>query len=280
MRHLSLVTADAFWTEMEKISAPRALKEIRKLIQAGDTAGAAAMAKRFTEKGALKVTGPGSQLKHLGSGIEAQATLVAGAKDAPGQIAVRKAYDPGGSAFSKSFLADKVNAGRKLSRGRNADPRFAQLYSKQLGKGQSGGRYTMHEYVRGQKPSAAQMGAYQAKFEQMSQHGLKGHTLMDFQKNRGNVLMTANGPKVIDYNPYRDKNIQNFQESPPPARQWPGRLQNQAYVRDAADEARQLVGTGTSPSDFRLHPESGQIVGQRLINPQRALRGLGPGSRR
>lgn len=92
---------------MEKVAARRGMKEIRKKIEAGDVAGAERMA---ITPGVLKKTQAGSQIKHLGAGMEGVSTLVAHPTKG---VYVRKVIDPKGIA-GPGMIAEREAAGKAL----------------------------------------------------------------------------------------------------------------------------------------------------------------------
>lgn len=137
---------------LEKVAAPRHIKVIRDLIQKGERKKAEALIKKLQSAGVLKTTGPGTNIKRLGSGAEGVADLVVGGKGAKGPVQVRKAFDREGPVYSKRLLSEKVQAGRKL---RNTDEPFAKLISNKVGKGKTGGRYLLYEEAANPRAVAA-----------------------------------------------------------------------------------------------------------------------------
>ena len=67
---------------LEKTALTRQAKILKALVAKGDIGAANALAKKLHRAGALKVSGPGTQLKTLGGGAEGVAHTVIGAKDA------------------------------------------------------------------------------------------------------------------------------------------------------------------------------------------------------
>jgi hypothetical protein len=209
------------WT---KVAAPRHIREIRKLVQAGDFEGARRLTKMLQDAGALKTTLQGTQLKHLGSGVEGVGTLVVGAKDAPaGELAVRKAYDRGGAFFNKENLAEKHNIMRRAKN----HPNFAKTYSSKIRKGKGGTPYTIGEFIEGTEDITGQAG----DLARLAREG-KGATefsavggvlpgaefgvgnkkvLGDVIGIPGNTIITPEGvPKMIDVMPTTAERIQAF----------------------------------------------------------------------
>lgn len=99
-----------FGSELVKVSARAGLKIIRNLLQRGGAENIAKAERLAITPGVIKKTGPGSQIKHLGAGMEGVSTLVAHPKKG---IAVRKVYDPKGIA-TPELIARKGEVGRKL----------------------------------------------------------------------------------------------------------------------------------------------------------------------
>jgi len=197
MQKLALVWP-SFVDEMTKVGATRQLKILRQLVRAGKVRQAEQFANRLHRAGALKVTGPGSQLGYLGGGAEGAAHTVVGAKGiraatgarvAPeAQVAVRKTFDPKGVLYSKHMLAEKMQAGRAL----RGDPRFAELLSKRIGRGAQGGRYMHYQRVAGtpigQAPGGGALGQ-QVKGMETALQG-RGRVLADVAGHPENVLVT------------------------------------------------------------------------------------------
>ena len=166
---------------LAKTGATRQVEIMRELAKAGKIPELTAMANQLRGAGALKMSGPGTSLKRLGTGAEAIADLVVGAKASPEALAARKTYDKLGPLYSEEGLSDKINTLRRLrAQGPSKDvydnPEFTKLYGG-LGKGESGGRYAINEFLpkmRAGKPLPTEVSAAQnaardpaAKAEQM-----------------------------------------------------------------------------------------------------------------
>jgi len=218
----------ALASTMEKFALRRGAKMVKALISKGNLPGANQLAGKFKGTGALKETGPGSQMKFLGSGGEGPAHLVAGARDAPG-LSVRKAFDPKSPLVGKSALEEKMNVGRRsrASDVRRAGevqrlidegnpqaaselaskPRLSTLYSRGLGKGRGGTRYLQYEYVP--EAGAAQRQALMSRpgtAERLATsrkevaESIPGRKLEDLHAD--NMRLTPGGQAVaIDYAP-------------------------------------------------------------------------------
>lgn len=162
------------------------------MVSQGDISGASRLA---TTPGVLKPSAAGSQIKHLGSGSEGLATMVAHPEHG---VAVRKLFDPRGIS-GPEMIARKEQAGRALG----DNPNFAKFY----GSAQTPhGGATMHfnEFIpQGQAPTG-QAGAQSIKHtttqaqRALNQAGFAGKDIrqgnMIFDKNTGTH-------KVIDYIP-------------------------------------------------------------------------------
>lgn len=97
-----------FADELEKYGARAGLKLIRKAVAGGDMARAERLA---ITPGVLKRTGAGSQIRHLGTGMEGTSTLVAHPRKG---VVVRKVYDPKGLS-GPEMIKRKAEVGRQLS---------------------------------------------------------------------------------------------------------------------------------------------------------------------
>ena len=112
------------------------------MVQQGNLAGASALAKA---PGVLKPSAAGSQLRHLGTGSEGVATLVAHPEHG---VSVRKLYDPRGLA-TPEMIRRKEEVGRAVG----PNPNMAQFYgSAQTPQG--GGTMHFSEFVSPQGPHA------------------------------------------------------------------------------------------------------------------------------
>lgn len=132
----------ASWkSEIWKTAARAGLRQIGRMVQQGNLAGASSLAKA---PGVLKPSAAGSQIRHLGAGSEGLATLVAHPEHG---VAVRKLYDPQGLATPEMIQRKEV-AGRAVG----ANPNVAQFY----GSAQTPQGGTMHfsEFVSPQGPHA------------------------------------------------------------------------------------------------------------------------------
>ncbi len=181
----------SFRVELEKISARRGLKEIRKMVGSGHADQAAALARK---PGVLKPTPHGHQVRDIGKGSEGLATLTAGPEHG---LAVRKTYDPKGIA-SPELIARKEQAGKALKN----NPHVAQFH----GSTQGTGGTTAHtmEYVQGKEPTVspqshvAMNAARKGLAKGMRQAGFAGAA----DVRPANMIQTPQGHvKAVDYLP-------------------------------------------------------------------------------
>lgn len=183
----------AFVDELEKIAARAGLKLIRRLMASG-APGAAQKAERLARTpGVLKASKPGSQIKALGGGAEAQAHLVA---DPTHGIAVRKLYDP------LSGVASPKMVGRKMQFAKEMGEHGALAGTKGFRRTGSGGRMTFHEYAPGATGSAvgkAEAAGIKSQLQQAA--GKKGWNLGDVR------AANISGGKAIDVLPMRPGEI-------------------------------------------------------------------------
>lgn len=311
MRNLSTTSVQSYWQELEKIAATRQVKMLRQLFASGQTGAAEDLAKNLHSAGVLKVTGPGTQLKHLGSGAEGVATTVIGSSVAPTRRVVRKTFDTQGPLYSRQLLAEKMHAGRAL----RDNPDVATLLSKRLGKGGKGGRYLMYEMAEGSRPRDIP-----ENLKGIVSKGVSKRTLMDVIGNEGNYVTSGGRGKILDYLPARTSTVRDLLTGQLPfQKEWQNKVgirvrdpstAEMPVVRDVIERQRQmglptvaaskvkfpeapvpevashpalakivqaktfreLYGTGTTASDFNFG-------GLRRADPARALRGLGGGSR-
>ena len=135
-------------TKRTKLAASRSVKMMRQMASQGNMSGVQDMAKQLHAGGALKISGPGTNLSRLGTGAEAIADTVVGAKAHP-MPAVRKTYDQHSPLYSPELISNKVNAMRQIRNRPGLSEGFAQLHGG-LGKGPTGGRYTIQEHIAGQ----------------------------------------------------------------------------------------------------------------------------------
>lgn len=184
-------TLRSFRIELEKISARRGLKEIRKMVASGKGEQAIALAKK---PGVLKPTPHGHEVKDIGRGSEGLATLTAGPEHG---LAIRKTYDPKGIA-SPDLIARKEQAGRAMG----ANPHVAQFHGSQKGVGGTTA-HTM-EYVQGKEPTispqshVAMNTARKGIAKGMRQAGFAGAA--DIRP--ANMIQTPQGQmKAVDYIP-------------------------------------------------------------------------------
>jgi hypothetical protein len=224
---------------MTKTAARRGLEIIRQAIKRGvPFREAESMAQRFVASGAIKSSGPGSQIKHLGAGAEGVATLVAGAKSSPKGLSVRKAYYRDGLFSSKDILARKTEMQRRL---RN-DPNFARLYSPGLERGLRGSRYTINEFAY---PPQSNLSALRPTPEMLSpvRNGRptvgKGLGLADVRD--ANMVHTKDGPKVVDFLP---KSVKDFSPGSRSITELSNRANNNASMKRLNDQlsGRRLSG--------------------------------------
>lgn len=209
-------TYSAFCDELsdilEKTAARVTIRQLRSLVQAGETGAAHALAQRLHAAGQLKITPQGTQLRHLGTGTEGVGTLVVGARDAPGVLAVRKAYDRDGAMFNRTLLSEKHNILRRAK----DNPIFAKMYSPRIRAGKGGTPYTLNEYVAGTpvtgSPNSLLDHVEGVGSTQLTQAagGLSGQSLgvgrnkqlLDVLGSPGNVLKPAKGrARIVDFTP-------------------------------------------------------------------------------
>lgn len=160
-----------------KTAARAGVRVMKQRLGAGDVAGASRLA---TTPGVLKPTAAGSQLRHIGGGMEGVSTLVAHPEHG---ISVRKTYDPQGVS-GPEMVANKATVGRALQ----GNPDVAQF------KGEAGthtGPSHFYEYVRPTPGQAADPGLT-ARVRSLRPAGMRLH---DVHSN--NVI----GNKVVDYLP-------------------------------------------------------------------------------
>ena len=186
-----------FSDELVKIAARRGLKEVRKLMQAGNLTKAHEIAKatKNTPTGsysALKARGAGSQIKDLGMGGEGLASLVANPQHG---VHVRKLYNPNGIS-GPEMIARKEQAGKALGN----NPAFAKFH----GSSQTphGGVAHHMEYVQGNTPTAKDYAAVKQTKSQVAK-GMRSAGFAGAQDIRpANMLKTPQGQvKAIDYLP-------------------------------------------------------------------------------
>jgi hypothetical protein len=186
---------------LEKTAATRALKIIRSLANAGKYTDAENFAKKLIQRGGLKTTPQGSQVKYVGGGAETPSHLVIGAKVPkrpnlpssysvnPAKFDIRKTISPWGALYSKESAGDAFNAmrrlssppkgtrhGNPLSRG---NPNFAKLLSRKIHKTPTGGRFYHQEFV----PDAMTL----------SQAKQQGHKLSHSARTALNSISAARG---------------------------------------------------------------------------------------
>ena len=128
---------------MWKMAARAGLRRIAQMVAQGNVSGANRLA---TTPGVLKKTMAGSQIKHLGSGMEGTSTLVAHPKRG---LEVRKVIDPKGIA-GPGMIANREAAGTALQHSQDV----AQFRG---GYDSHGLRVQRYEYAPGQ--TLGQMGA-------------------------------------------------------------------------------------------------------------------------
>lgn len=212
---MSFISTDvwrAFAAETTKLAAPRQLREVRKLFDAGKVDEANALTRRLHDAGALKVTDQGSLVRGLGSGAEGLAETVVGATDQPGRIAVRKTYSPEVPIYSPGQENRKVRVGALL----RGNPDFAEIYTQgQARQNPNKFSYMLKEYVPGTKiERSAASNAFAAQAEQAAnaaaqkvnlrvrdiqtpQGGVIGSPMV---ANRGNTILGRDGRnKVVDF---------------------------------------------------------------------------------
>ena len=191
---------NALWKE----AARAGLRQISRMVNQGNIAGASALAKT---PGVLKPSAAGSQIQHLGRGNEGMATMVAHPEHG---VAVRKLYDPRGVS-TPEMIARKEEAGRAMGN----NPNFAQFYgSAQTPHG--GGTMHFSEFVP--SSSARQKDGWSKSTAQTAQRanqslgaaGYEGHDIRP-----GNMIQTPTGQqKVVDYIPGRSGEMQSNPATP------------------------------------------------------------------
>lgn len=168
---------------LEKDAARAGMRQITNALGAGETALANRLA---TTPGVLKPSAAGSQIRHLGSGMEGTSTLVAHPEHG---ISVRKVYDPQGLSDS-TMIANKAEAGRALQ----GNPYVAQF----KGETPTGvGPAHFYEHVPNVEgpntPSSFEV-ATRVRAERPA--GMRLHDV-----HEGNIQ----GGKAIDYLPVKEK---------------------------------------------------------------------------
>lgn len=169
---------------MEKDAARAGMRQIQRHLNTGNVGAANRLA---TTPGVLKPSAAGSQIKHIGSGMEGTSTLVAHPQHG---VAVRKVYDPQGIS-GPQMIANKAEAGRALQ----GNPNVAQY------KGETQTRVGpahFYEHVQGQPgamakgtPSSAEIAK---NLRSQTPGGMRLHDV-----HEGNVV----GNKVVDYLPVK-----------------------------------------------------------------------------
>lgn len=207
---------------IEKSAATRQLKIMRKLFTAGNDAGVEALAERLAARGMLKETPLGSQLGHLGRGVEGLATATVGAtgRRVPSHVlSARKIIDPKGiGGFANSnpvIMAERMavlrRAAQEAARAGEPNP-FAALQSKRLGRTPGGTRYLHSEFVRDAANTPRDRGR---KFSDLSDDNVMGRSIED--THAGNLHQRANTrigwdpAAIVDFVP---KNRNPFSDAP------------------------------------------------------------------
>ena len=106
----SVVGMLGFSDELQKIAARKGLKLIRQLFAKGTPETLAKAERLAITPGVLKKTQAGSQVKHLGSGMEGVSTMTAHPKRG---LEVRKVIDPSGIS-GKGMVHSREQAGKAL----------------------------------------------------------------------------------------------------------------------------------------------------------------------
>lgn len=238
--------------ELWKTAARAGLRQIARMVQQGNTAGASTLAKT---PGVLKPSVAGSQIRHLGQGSEGLATLTASPQHG---VAVRKLYDPRGIS-GPEMIARKEQAGRALG----DNPHFAKF----LGSAETphGGQMHFSEYVpTGQAPTG-QAGAQSVRHtsvqaqKALTQAGFSGGKDI----RRGNMVFDAgtNTHKVIDYIPAQKNEFMRMPRrmenviatTPETTSPW-----NPNYAGESTNSGggmvRRLIGGQSQPGLRRTHP--------------------------
>ena len=256
---------------LSKFAADRAVRNIRALLDAGDLAGADAMAKRYGRAGVLKASPggtqahPGFRRSYIGAGAEGHVTKII----TPQGIGVRKHFHEGGLLDNAAIRQAKVDAAQAIQA-----PWMARMYSHHDAPGQ---KIHQMEFISGKSPLRMLSGSLQDQLQAMRAHGqLRGHLqearskgfhLSDVERNPGNWVVRPDGsPVIVDAIPVRVSDLQR----PPTRPRW-GNVQ--------------LQGTGLKyhlPGGVPVAAVNKHMDAQLAMGATDALqqaKGLGPGSR-
>lgn len=256
---------------LSKFAADRAVRNIRALLDAGDLAGADAMAKRYGRVGVLKASPggtqahPGFRRSYIGAGAEGHVTKII----TPQGIGVRKHFHEGGLLDNAAIRQAKVDAAQAIQA-----PWMARMYSHHSSPGQN---IHQMEFVSGKSPLRMLDGSPQERMQVMLAHSrLQGHLrearskgfhLSDVDRNAGNWVVRPDGsPVIIDAIPVR---MSDMRRPPTPAR-W-GNVQFQGTGLQY-----HLPG-GVPMAAVKKHMDAHQSMG--ATDALRQAKGLGAGSR-
>lgn len=245
---------------IEKSAATRQLKVMRKLFAAGNDAGVEALAKRLAAGGVLKETPLGSQLGHLGRGVEGLATATVGAtgRRVPSHVlSVRKIIDPKGvGGFANSnpvIMAERMavlrRAAQEAARAGEPNP-FAALQSKRLGRTPGGTRYLHSEFVRDTTANTPRDRA--RKFSYLSDDNVMGRSIED--THAGNLHQRANTrigwdpAAIVDFVP---KKRNPFSDAPRTVHEAEAEMYNRLFdKRNALRKERRIKERGNLGDEF------------------------------
>lgn len=242
---------------MWKSAARAGLRQIARMVQGGNIAGASALART---PGVLKPSAAGSQIRHLGQGSEGIASLVAHPEHG---VAVRKLYDPKGMA-TPEMIRRKEEVGRAVR-----SPDVAQFYgSAPTPHGDSSMHFS--EFVSPQGPHAAPQGrvstelavnrARQGTIRSIAGSGLGYSGAQDIRKANMVWDGSTGRMKSVDYMPSRRGEFYQLSS-------------DQKSLYDPATKARALVPEGSTGDLRRLMAPTDR--GQGLIRPGETAAGSG-----
>lgn len=141
----------------------------------------------------------GSQLRVLGQGGEGVAQHVV--RPGAGRTEVLKVHDPHSGAYSPEVIKNKdALVGREI-------PGVATIHGRTTMPGNVRGQQApayFTEYVPGASATRAQIEANPQQFAPLvhsAENAVPGMKLLDIERRPGNIKMTPQGPKAIDYMP-------------------------------------------------------------------------------
>lgn len=256
---------------LKKTAADRAVRNIRALMNAGDDAGADAMAKRYGQAGVLKTSPGGTQAhpsfrqSYLGAGEEGHVTKII----TPQGIGVRKHFHEGGVLDRPAIRQAKVDAAQAIQA-----PWMARMFSHHSSPGKN---IHQMEFVQGRSPLEMLDGPWQEKMQALNAHGRlqqhlqearsKGFHLSDVERNAGNWVVRPDGsPVIIDAIPVR---MSDMRRPPVPARR--GNVQFQGTG------LKYHLPGGVPVAELRQHADAQRA--RDVTDALRQAKGLGVGSR-